>query len=243
MKRTKKSASKAKGGRDQIFNTLTILMLVMTVCLIGFYGLIGLNIFNPFAPPPTLTIAVPPTPTETPTKGIPTWTPTPSPSVTPSPRPTNTRTPTLTPSPFPTIPPSPTPPPTATETPRVTRSYWQFTHEVRLIMPMYGCEWTGVAGHVQDLDGNPLKGYPVHIWGAGIDTVVNAGADQRFNTIYGSQAAFELFFDNKPKPMQVRLQLHDPYKPNHPAVSDEVVIDFPGFCGGALGYVVFTQNH
>jgi len=96
---------------------------------------------------------------------------------------------------------------------------------------------------VQDLDGNPLIGYPVRIWGAGIDVVVTSGADARFNTVYGSEAAWEMFFDNHPKPMRVQVQLHDPYRDSHPPISEEIVIEFPGYCGASLGYVVFTQNH
>jgi len=96
---------------------------------------------------------------------------------------------------------------------------------------------------VQDLDGNPLIGYPVHIWGAGIDTVVTSGADAGLNTRYGHQAAWEQFFDASPKSMQVRVQLHDPYQADHLPISEEVVIDMPGYCGAALGYVVFVQNH
>jgi hypothetical protein len=95
---------------------------------------------------------------------------------------------------------------------------------------------------VQDLDGNPLRGYPVHVWGAGIDEVVTAGGDQRLNTIYGSQSAWEQFFGPNPKPIEIRVQLHDPYRDDHPPVSDEIVIDLPGSCGTALAYVVFTQN-
>lgn len=100
-----------------------------------------------------------------------------------------------------------------------------------------------MAGELQDLDGNPLPGYPVHVWGAGIDEVVTAGADQRFNGVYGSDAAWEQFFAPNPKPMEVRVQLHDLYRADHLPVSEEIVIDFPGYCGGALGYVVFTKNH
>ena len=100
-----------------------------------------------------------------------------------------------------------------------------------------------MAGQVQDLDGNPLIGYPVHIWGSGIDVVVNSGADPGLNTRYGHQAAWEQFFDASPKPMQVRVQLHDPYRDDHLPISEEIVIDMPGYCGAALGYVVFTQNH
>ena len=109
--------------------------------------------------------------------------------------------------------------------------------------PQYGCDWTGVAGIVQDLDGNPLKGYPVHVWGAGIDVVVTSGSDARFNTIYGSQAAWEQFFDGSAKSMEVRVQLHDPYGSSHSPISAELILDFPGYCGAGLGYVVFTQNH
>jgi hypothetical protein len=100
-----------------------------------------------------------------------------------------------------------------------------------------------VAGQVQDLDGNPLSGYPVHVWGAGIDEVVVAGSDARFNTIYGSEAAWEQFFGPNPKAMEIHVQLHDAFSANHPPVSDEIVINMPGACSRALGYVVFTKNH
>lgn len=224
--------------RTALFNILTILVLVALVCTVAFYGLVGLGVVVPFPryALPTL-VPWPDTPTPGGPTSIPTWTPTNTPTITPTPLPTNTRTPTPTPSITPTF------PPTATPTPRVTRSPWSFTSEVTLSFPQYGCGWTGVAGHVQDLDENPLKGYPVHVWGAGIDVVVSSGADARFNTIYGNQAAWEQFYDNKPKVMQVRVQLHDPYRSDHPPVSNEIVVDMPGYCGGALAYVVFTQNH
>ena len=231
-------------GNDRktvLLNVLTFVVLVALVALAGFYGLVLLGRVAPFSPrvPPTL-MPWPDTPAPAGPTSLPTWTPTHTPTVTPLPLPTNTRTPTLTPSITPTFPPFP---PTATPTPRVTRSPWSFTAEVELRFPQYGCSWTGVAGHVQDLDGNPLTGYPVHVWGSGIDTVVTAGTDARFNTIYGNQAAWEQFYDNKPKPMEVRVQLHDPYRSDHPPVSEEIVISMPGYCGGGLAYVVFTQNH
>jgi hypothetical protein len=106
-----------------------------------------------------------------------------------------------------------------------------------------GCSWTGVAGAVQDLDGEPLPGYLVHVWGAGIDEVVVAGGNQRFNTIYGSAAAWEQFFGPNPQVMEVHVQLHDPYGADHLPISEEIVIDFPGACSRALAYVVFTKNH
>lgn len=228
-------------GRTALLNILTIVVLAAAVCLVGTYALIGLNIYNPFPVPTRASLALP---TDTPTPGgptpIPTWTPTHTPAE-PSPMPT--RTPTLTPSATATFPPTPTFPPTVTPTPRATRSPWPFTYELDLMSPQYGCSWTGVAGHVQDLDGNSLVGYPVHVWGAGIDVVVTSGSDARFNTIYGNQAAWEQFFDAKPKVLEVRVQLHDPYRDDHLPVSEEIVIEMPGFCGAGLAYVAFTQNH
>ena len=228
--------------RATLFNVLTIVVLVATVCLVSFYASIGLNVYNPFPPPTVAVLADSPIETPTPSgpTDVPTWTPTRTSTATP-PRPT--RTPTLTPSATSTFPPTPTFPPTATPTPRATRSPWPFTYELDLTQPQYGCSWTGVAGQVQDLDENPLIGYPIHVWGAGVDVVVTSGSDARFNTIYGSEAAWEQFFDGKPKPMEVRVQLHDPYRDDHPPISEEIVIDLPGFCGAGLGYVTFTKNH
>lgn len=222
----------------RIFNILTVVVLVATACLGGFYLLVAFNVVNPFPSAAMYTVAPwPDTPTPGGPTDIPTWTPTNTPTITPTPGPSRTPTPSLTPSTTPTF------PPTKTPTPRVTRSPRPFTSEKSFMFPQYGCSWTGVAGQVQDLDGNPLKGYPVHIWGSGLDVVVTSGSDARFNTIYGSEAAFEQFFDGSPKSMEVRVQLHDPYRDDHPPISEEVVLNFPGYCGGALGYVTFTQNH
>ncbi len=225
--------------RAALFNFLTYVMLGATGCLVIFYTLVGLNVYNPF--PPSAFVPVAELPTGSPSPAGPTdpakWTPTNTPTITPIPSPTNTRTPTLTPSATPTF------PPTRTPTPRVTRSPWPFTYDVSTTSPQYGCNWTGVAGHVEDLDGNPLIGYPVHVWGGGIDEVVSSGSRTDLNTIYANQAAWEQFFDSSPKPMEVRVQLHDPYGENHLPISEEIVIKFPGYCGAAMGYVVFTQNH
>lgn len=230
--------------RAQVVNVLTIVVLVATFCLAGFYGLVALGAFDILPPPTPVAVAQLPTSTPTPrVTSVPTWTPTPLPTSTSPAPPTDTPGPTPTPTTTPTLPPTATFPPTVTPTPRATRSAWRFTYDVTLTASQYGgCSWTGVAGHVQDLDGNPLQGYPVHVWGAGIDEVVTAGSDSRLNTIYGSQAAWEQFFGPNPKPVEVHVQLHDPFG-DHPPVSDEIVIDMPGYCGGALGYVVFTQNH
>ena len=84
--------------RTAFLNVLTMVMLGATVCLVGFYGLVAFNVFNPFPPPTLIPTAYLPTPTETPTPGglagVPTWTPTNTPTRSP---PTGTPRPTLTP--------------------------------------------------------------------------------------------------------------------------------------------------
>lgn len=234
-----------KGIGSVVLDLLSVVVVLATLAVAGFYALVGAGVYDLFPPPTRAPVAELPTHTPTPrVTSIPTWTPTPSPTETSPPAPTEPPSPTPTPPASSTLPPTPTFPPTATPTPRATRSARPFTYDVTFKPPQYGgCSWTGVAGRVQDLDGNPLPGYPVHVWGAGIDEVVTGGTDQRLNRIYGSEAAWEQFFAPNPKPMEVRVQLHDPYGADHLPVSEEIVIDFPGYCGGALGYVVFTKNH
>ena len=97
----------------------------------------------------------------------------------------------------------------------------------------------GVAGIVQNLDGEPLKGYPIHVWGGGIDVVVNSGDKQ----MYGD-AGWEQFFNNQPLELNgiFRVQLHSPYG-EHPPISAEIVLDYPGYCSQSLALIIFTQNH
>ncbi len=230
------------GQKDRLFNTLSLIMLALTVIVILCYILIAINPylpFNPFPPPPRK-IAVVATNTPTPTaerSPIPTWTPTATPTITPTPPPTFTPTPTRTPTP---ITPTPTATSTPTPTPRVTRSPWPFTYELTYETPIYGCNWLGVAGTVVDIDGNPLRGYPIHVWGGGIDVVVNSGDKQSYG-----DSGWEQFFLNYPMEVNgvFRVQIHDKDNPKHPPVSQEIVLNFPGFCSKSLAKIVFTKNH
>jgi hypothetical protein len=111
-------------------------------------------------------------------------------------------------------------------------------------MPEYGA-WTGVAGHLQDLDGNPLPGYLIKVEGP-IPNLppIQAGADGRINAIYGSEAAWEQSFNpGAYQAMQVRVQVFVPVGANvGEAASDVVVIDLRGYASSSLGYVTCTLN-
>jgi len=229
------------GKRSGLFGILSLVMLGLTIITLLCYILIAINPylpFNPFPPEPQMVLVATTTATPLP-EGMPaaTWTPTVTPTITPTPPPSFT--PTITPTPAPTTPP-PTRAPTSTPTPRVTRSPWPFTYETTYETPYYGCAWMGVAGTVEDIDGNPLVGYPIHVWGGGIDTVVNSGDKQ----VYGD-SGWEQFFDSSPKEVSgvFRVQIHSRDNPNHPPISAEIVLDFEGLCSGAMARVVFVKNH
>jgi hypothetical protein len=234
----------ANASRDRVFNILTYVVLVGTLCLVVYYALIGFGVdaVNPFPPGAAILPTSPPTPTPP----IATWTPTPLPTITPIPTATNTRTPTLTPSIAPTHLPTFTFPPTNTPTPRVTRSPYPFTCDVEYRRPEYGI-WTGVAGHIEDLDGEPLPGYYVVVKGPGNPPAIQAGADSRINSVYGSEAAWEQPFN--PVAYQeirdIRVQLckpnPDPSKPCM-AISNEVIVNLGGYASGSLGYVTCIKN-
>ncbi len=231
------------GKRSALFNILTIVMLIATVCLLVFYALIGLDFYNPF-PYPTRASEALPTDTPTPSGPTdrPTWTPTHTPTITPTPGPTNTRTPTLTPSATPTFPATRTPTPTTGP----TRSPWPFTCEVELRRPEYD-SWSGVAGHVQDLEGNPLPGYIVQVQCPGAGTFTpRAGESERYNGIYGSQAAWEQACNPASyQTMDIRVQLFNSFPESdgtYRAVSEAMTAKLGGYASGSLGYVTCTLN-
>lgn len=119
---------------------------------------------------------------------------------------------------------------------------WPVTYELSLSPSQYGSDWTGVAGYVQDREGSPLVGYPVHIWGTDTDVVVTSGSDAQINNTYHHDAAWEYQFGTNPTPMQVRVQLQDPHLEDHPPISDEVLVILPGHSSAALGHIVFIAK-
>lgn len=229
------------GQREQLFNILSVVMLGLTLLVIIYYIIIALNpytVLNPFQPDKRI-IAVVATATATPlppNSGLPTWTPTTTPTITPTPPPSFTPTTTLTPTPRPSPTPTPLPP---TPTPRMTRSANPFTYELNYETPYYGCSWMGVAGIVENIDGEALKDYPIHVWGGGIDVVVNSGS----KLSYGD-SGWEQFFNNQPMEVNgvFRVQIHSPYG-DHPPISEEIVLNFEESCAKSLAYITFTQNH
>jgi len=96
-----------------------------------------------------------------------------------------------------------------------------------------------VAGLVQDLDGKPLTGYSIHIWGGGLDSVPLSGD----YPMYGD-SGWEKFFNNYPirESGEFKVQLHDK-NPPHTPLSEVIILNYQGLCSKSLAFVVFTKNH
>ena len=222
-------------GRARLFNILTLGLLGMTVAVIVIYALIAINprrSLNPFPPPTPLAPLALQSETFT-SEGLtlPSWLSTLTPSVVLPP--SATPTPTLKPTAVPTRTPYPT------KTPHATRSPTLFTYKLTYKMPYYGCNWAGVAGSVEDLKGDPLQDYSVHIWGRGLDVVLTSGDDP----VYG-ESGWEQFFSDDPIQVEgaYKVQLHN-REPPHAPVSEVVTLEFQGQCAKSLAFVTFVKNH
>ena len=165
----------ARGLFDGVWNLLTIVSLVVTLCLgmaIMYMFLNPNSPFNPYPPPTPLTIIELPTATATPINQLPpTWTPASS-----APFPIIVENPSATVPPIdtqfilPSTTPTFTPAPTFTMTPTKPTGY-----VAQSGAPFYvkadskggdrGCSWLGVAGQVFNVDGAPVQGLTILLGG------------------------------------------------------------------------------
>lgn len=173
------NAPKPGNKRDLIWNILTTLVLLASLCVTGAFLVIFTNpqaSINPFPPPTLVTPIAFPTNTPTPLIQMPaTWTPEPTqePTLTPTLRPTSTLVPTEIP--YGPATDTPTPGPSSTVTPKVTGTYSAFNFVVQqgnpiaisslAFRPEYGCDWMGVGGQVFDLRGSQVSDMFVYLGG------------------------------------------------------------------------------
>lgn len=152
--------------RDITWNVLTTLVVLSTLCLVGYFLVLFSNpqvALNPYPPPTMPVLAVLPSSTPTQPSLPPTWTPTP--------RPTQTTRPTQTPQPD-----EPTPIVTATlaQAPTLEVIEGDYPYAIQgepaamantVFHPDETCGWQGVAGTVVDLQGKPVVGVLVRLTG------------------------------------------------------------------------------
>ena len=124
-----------------------------------------------------------------------------------------------------------------------TRSPYPFTKDD--VSPQYlqnfannaGCNWLGIAGEVNDLDGNPVPygEYRVHIWDSGIDSRVVVGDAPAYGP-----SGYEQYLFDAPRVQEHNLQLES-Y--NGTVVSEVYRVQTRASCNQNLLFFVFVQNH
>jgi hypothetical protein len=239
-----RSGSQSGSNNDQLYNTLTMAVLAVTVLVIIFYIAAFVSpSLTPFAKTEPSLIAVMDTPTPKPTIAItPTATPLP-PTFTPEP--TRTTEPTFTPLPTqPSRTPRPTvfftPIPTETGTPTPTTHPYPFKlvdEGVQYIRYPFSsdCSWLGIAGEVVDQEGEAVNGLPVVLNGGGLQNVVTTSGDR---SDYGP-GGWEHFLDSKVKVGNFTIQLYRVVGDRSFPISELVEVNTRADCRANLAYLVF----
>ena len=232
-----------------IWSVLTVLILLLTVCVVGIFLTIytnpssSLNLFPPPTMPPPARL-----PTETPTDIVyalpPTWTPTftPVPSATWTPLPSATLPPTPTPitiTPSPTTSPLPPPPPAG-----------GYPFEVRkgnpkaipnIYHPELDCKWMGVGGQVIDMSNAPVIGLIIRLGGGlpGVKIPENTMSLTGLALSYG-RSGYEFKLSDLPIPSKGMLWVQLLNQSGGP-LSDKVYFDTYDNCDQNLIIIDFVQ--
>ena len=233
--------SKRSAAPMQMWDMLSILVLILTACLVGYFALIfvnpnsQLNIMPPGGglfgnPPPTLTV--------TPLQLEATWTASPTLVLTPSDTPRPTFTPIFTNTPFSLVPPTKTPKPT--NTPKAPFSASVTTVESTLIHPELACNWAGIGGTVVDANNSPVIGTVVVLRGTLNGNTVEQQTVSGINKEYGP-SGFEFVLGSAPVASNKTLFVQLVDQQNIP-LSDPVQIITTAECNKNLVMVRFKRN-
>jgi len=225
----------------QMWDMLSIFVLILTACLVGYFALIfvnpnsQLNIMPPGGglfgnPPPTFTV--------TPLQLQPTWTASPTLVLTPSDTPRPTFTPIFTNTPFSLVPPTKTPKPT--NTPKAPFSASVTTVESTIIHPELACNWAGIGGTVVDANNSPVIGTVVVLRGTLNGSTMEQQTVSGINKEYGP-SGFEFVLGSAPVESNKTLFVQLVDQQNIP-LSDPVQITTSAECNKNLVMVRFKRN-
>ena len=179
----------------QIWDWLSIGVLVLTTCIAGYFLLIYLNpesSLNPLPPGGRLLV---PSETPAPIKLEATWTASPTLEMTPTNTPRPTFTALFTETPFSLVPPTRTPKPTST--PKALFSVTVKPIPSTIFYPELGCSYFGVGGEAVDSNNGPYKFGIVKVGGTLNGKTIDPS---QYTTVTGvatkfGQAGFEIVFD------------------------------------------------
>jgi hypothetical protein len=242
-----KPPAKAAPSAIQLWDILTIGVLLITLCIGAYFLAVFLNpdiAANPFSPQRMAGRLVP-TPTITPLAMPATWTPTATPYIPPTDTPLPTFTSVYTPTLFSLVPPTQTPKPTATTKPSATPKA-PYSAKVEYISsskyrPEFGCAWQGVAGIV--LDKNNAHHIYVQVLligtlgGEPINNITVSGTAPQY---YGASGfEFQLGSTLKDSSKTLFLQLRDQ---GGMPLSENIYINTYNDCNRNMVFVTFREN-
>lgn len=223
----------------QVWDILSIGVLLMTVCIGLYYLLVFLNpntSINPFTPSRFVLV---PTATITPIVMPATWTPSATPYIPPTDTPLPSFTPIYTPTPFSlatatnTLKPSATP-----KAPYSAKVEYIASSKYR---PEFGCNWLGVAGIVLDKNNAHHFGVLVYFFGTldgqSINNILASGMAPQY---YGP-SGFEFQLGSTPldSTKMLYLQLRDQ---GGVPLSENVYINTYSSCSKNMVFVTFREN-
>jgi hypothetical protein len=231
--------SGSRGRGLQVWDLLSILVLITTVCLVLYFGLVFINPnseLNPLAPgklgPKTPTFTVTPIQLEA------TWTASPTLALTPSSTPRPTFTPFLTDTPPSLFPPTRTPKPTST--PKLPFSASTSQVESTLIYPDLACNWAGIGGTVVNANNSSIIGQVIVLRGSLDGKIVEQQTVSGINKAYG-ESGFEFVLGNAPiASTTLYVQLVDL---NGLPLSDKISVPTSSDCAKNLVLVRFKKNN
>lgn len=229
----------------EMWDMLSLLVLILVVCLAGYFLLIFINPGSQLnILPPGGGIFGPQSPTETPApfQLQPTWTASPTLELTPSNTPRPTFTPFFTNTPFSLVPPTRTlRPPSPTPTPRAPFGAIQITNiESTVIHNELGCNWAGVGGTVVDANNSHVIGTVVVLRGFLNGSTVDLTTVTGINKEYGP-SGYEFVLGNAPVASNKTLYVQLVDLSGIP-LSDRIEITTSADCTKNLVIVRFKRN-
>jgi len=227
-----------------MWDILTILVLLVTVCLGAYFVALFIN---PGSSMNLLQPAWTPTATITPRQLEPTWTPTATVYVPPTATLLPSITPPASPTPASFIPPTVTPestvPPTATNTPTAPFSVSSVNSIESIIIPHLlnaGCNWQGVGGTVDDQNSGPIIGIVVRLAGSYDGKAVELTTISGISPEYG-KSGFEFVLGDTPIDSNDKIYVQLLDQAGLP-LSEEIYIDTSSDCKENLVLVRFKKN-
>jgi hypothetical protein len=231
--------SRPRGSAMQMWDMLSILVLVLTACVGAYFVFVFLNPTSSYnILPPGGRGPQTPTATVTPQQLQATWTPSPTLALTPSNTPRPTFTPFFTSTSFSLVPPTKTSKPTST--PKAPFGATSSQVESTVIHPDLACNWSGIGGTVVDANNSPVIGTVVVLRGTLNGNTVEQQTVSGINKEYGP-SGFEFVLGNAPVASDNTLYVQLVDLQNIP-LSDKVSVVTSSECNKNLVIVRFKKN-